>query len=466
MERTPVELWTKILAFLLRTPLLPHRDATFAQDIFTFSDGCNSERLERELAQVACRLRLVCHSWNYIVQQMRVKTVLCNINPGLAKYVPPHVLPNLLIDEETRPELLMAQRLEMWIPRECTCGKLCRSATSRQIFHQIRDILQDSNPKRALYVTRDLRKLEVLLPWRSVTQESPNLLLDRLPNVKVIYWTYVWTNRYFNDIIHHRVHQNLTHLNIDLTWEHIRRVGRPIDFRNLHFLRIYIAYTFAPIDAKQPGDHDLVTWAQFPRLQRLIIALDHVNNQVDEITSFLKAVSANLICLILDFRWEPASWFMPDFWDHFPSLVEIGSGFQMIPPIPPPPITMTPLSLIYQLSSLSSVYIPASTALVHTQVDQFIQDCKSWRIERLTVIESWREAHDVVSKIYREDSQVHACLYADLYERALDLGIDIRDRDETRITEPAGEHFMEALRELRLKESDVLSKFPPYDFMG
>ncbi|KIM24621.1 hypothetical protein M408DRAFT_331714, partial [Serendipita vermifera MAFF 305830] len=121
---------------------------------------------------------------------------------------------------------------------------------------------------------------------------------------------------------------------------------------------------------------------------------------------------------------------------------------------------------IYQLSSLSSVYIPASTALVHTQVDQFIQDCKSWRIERLTVIESWREAHDVVSKIYREDSQVHACLYADLYERALDLGIDIRDRDETRITEPAGEHFMEALRELRLKESDVLSKFPPYDFMG
>ncbi|KIM24620.1 hypothetical protein M408DRAFT_231668 [Serendipita vermifera MAFF 305830] len=461
MEKTPVEIWTTILSHLLHTPLLPHQDATFAQDIAIFAEGCDSDKLERESTQVACLLRLVCHSWNSIVRRIQIKCVRCNINPGNKTYAPTHVLPSLLNYGETRSELLMAQRLEIWIPRRCYCDRKCRSAVLDQDFQRMldsQDTTRDFNSESVLHATHDLPKLEVFIPWLPLVKVSPNLFLDRLPNLKVSYWAYLWTRLYFNDIIHHRSHQNLTHLNIELTWDNIRSVDRPVIFRVLRFLRIYITQSSSSIIPKVHESHDLATWAQFPRLQRLCLALDDIEGRLEEITLFLKAIGVNLAGLILEFPWDSTDWLMPDFWSHFPSLLEVGSGYQMIPPIPPPPITMTPPSLVYPLGSHTDVYIPSDevvTSFSPTPIDQFLQECNSWRIERLTVVESWQEAEEIVASLdfYREHNKAHACLSTELYERVQDLGIDIRDRDETRITEPAGKRFLEALGALKTRSS-------------
>lgn len=131
LERTPFEIWSAICALLLHTPLLPHYDATFAQHMATFSYNCRSTSLRHELDQIAYRLRLVCRAWNEMVLKGRPKIVCCSLYPDYAEYLPTNILPGLLQANDMRPELLGADRLEIWIPLACHSEDNCRPSITQ-----------------------------------------------------------------------------------------------------------------------------------------------------------------------------------------------------------------------------------------------------------------------------------------------------------------------------------------------
>ena len=80
VDRAPVEIWSQILALTIRSPLIPHPDATFAQSMDLLSDRCASERFTRELAQITGRLRQVCRSWDTLIQLLYPMVVYCNFD--------------------------------------------------------------------------------------------------------------------------------------------------------------------------------------------------------------------------------------------------------------------------------------------------------------------------------------------------------------------------------------------------
>lgn len=93
VERIPIELWSKIINFLLRSPLVPHQDTTFVESLAMLSYGCDSEDLVRGWVQTSLPLRLVCHGWNLLVQRAAPILVRCNFDDRHVTAVPANVLP-------------------------------------------------------------------------------------------------------------------------------------------------------------------------------------------------------------------------------------------------------------------------------------------------------------------------------------------------------------------------------------
>lgn len=302
------------------------------------------------------------------------------------------------------------------------------------------------------YVAQDLDNLEVLLPGFPLDRKFPKGFIDRLPNLKIMHWSHEWIQYHLTDIVQHPINQTLTYLRIELTWEDIRGTKRPIFFPNLRFLRIHITEAESGQILKKPGD-SLVTWARFPQLQRLWLALDLAYPQMDETVSFLKAVGANLIGLILDIPWGSPAWFMHDLWNYLPSLIDFGFGYSMMGSIPPPPAIVKPVNLVYRLMTCTSLYGTPNIGRRFTPLGEFFLACKMWRIKQLKMIESWHEAGDVVANINPHEERVERELGLSLafYECAHALGVEICDRDDVQVTEPAGKLFLEILKQYECK---------------
>ena len=93
VDRTPVEIWSNILTLLLPSPLFPQPDATLPQLMALFSIQCDSYRLDRDLAQVAGRLRGVCRSWDKLIRSIQPTTVYCNLEPQFKDFTWPGIVP-------------------------------------------------------------------------------------------------------------------------------------------------------------------------------------------------------------------------------------------------------------------------------------------------------------------------------------------------------------------------------------
>lgn len=448
--KTPTEIWASILSMLLRTPLLPQDDVTIAESLAAFSYDCDFDNLQRELCRVSTVLRLVCRSWDRLVQRIHPTVVIANLNTQYVKSVPIHVLPALLIKGNPNPKLQNAQRLEIWTPFECNCGQECRSALPSRTVERLqkKEIPIGRSSSNPFNPAQDLIRLEVINAKHYMGIESPISLLDRTPNLKVLSWAGEWTDAFFKTLIRHRIHQNLTHLKISLLWDHIHSLGSIVPFPNLRFLHFSILDRGFDATARKSNELGLENWAAFPRLQRLHLRLyiNQLQSRKDDLVAFLKAIGTNLSGLIYDVYGNASIWFEPDLWDLLPSLTEFGVADNLITSEPPPPpSTMKPLNLIYRFSDRADEITDISPE--NTMVDQFIDVCKQWRTEKMTMLQSWREAEIMMAEPIDEHSEYVIGTHVEFYERLAALGVVISDRDGVSIGEPEGQRFLEALKE-------------------
>lgn len=476
LERAPVEIWSSIFAILLQTPLLPQHDAKFAQHMSVFSYECNSHVMACDLYRIACRLRLVCRAWNEMVLWSRPTVVFCSLDPSYTNFLPAHILPGLLQDGDMRPELLKAERLEIWTPFTCPFGDECRSFILRSSVQKIREnreedeilpfgdwrsklvFLRKANPGVPI---KDLTRVKAFIPGPHLFSESPIPLFDRLPNLEILSWTSTWNHSFFGTMIHHKVHRNLTHLEISVQPRQIHALESPVDFTNLRFLSLYV-WDNGPI-AQEPLDNlDLATWANFPKLEGLYLTLSVQENiWYDEILSFLNSIGAKLSSLVLggprlsDFLCgtdQNSTWrFTTETWSLFPSLLNFGLQHNVITRCPPPPpITMQPPTLMYRfLGSVLPRYLPSGAATDKRNfklLDEVGRACEQWRTKQMTMYETWKDAEAQMLGPISLQSHLMVGGHVGFYERLIALGVEIRDRDGTLITEPAGTNFLQALK--------------------
>ncbi|KIM24618.1 hypothetical protein M408DRAFT_317392 [Serendipita vermifera MAFF 305830] len=456
--KTPTEIWASILSLLLRTPLLPRDDVTIAESLAVFSNGCDADRLYRDLCRISVSLRLVCSSWDRLVQRIHPTVVIANLNTNYVEELPAHVLPALSMEGKSRPELLKAQRLAIWTPFECSCGQECRSGLPSHTADPLRRMKKPTGLLNPFDPAQDLSRLEVFIFGSYGGLKSPVPLLDRAPNLRVLSWAVEWRDAYFEPPIHHRVHNNLTHLKISLRWDHIYSLKSPIPFHNLRFLHLSISDRISGEEyvatLRKPNDLGLENWAEFPILQRLHLSLcvDELQQRKDDLVAFLTAVGTNLSSLIYNVSYDRSIWFEPEFWDLFPSLVEFGLYDHLILTrweLSPPPKTMKPLNLIYQFSDYAHPSVDETPD--NTVLDQFISLCKRWRTEKMTILQPWRDAEIMMAEPIDDRSEYEIGTHVEFYERLVALGVVISDRDGVSIREPAGQRFLEALKEYEPK---------------
>lgn len=214
-------------------------------------------------------------------------------------------------------------------------------------------------------------------------------------------------------MIHHKVHQNLTHLRIHIQPSQLHVLKSPVNFINLRFLSLHLRGDRQLATQQTFGHLDLCTWAKFPKLEGLCLAFRLEKEWYDEVLSFLRGVGTNLLSLVLGgetlrkflcgTEQGSTGWFTTETWDLFPSLLNFGLYDDVVRRYPPPPpITRPPLNLIYRfIVGISPIYAPGKDCFSqhHESMEQVVQACAQWGTKQMTMFEAWHEAKSKVSGI-------------------------------------------------------------------
>ncbi|KIM27373.1 hypothetical protein M408DRAFT_24597 [Serendipita vermifera MAFF 305830] len=327
-----------------------------------------------------------------------------------------------ILANDVRPELLGAYRLEIWIPLACHSEDNCRPSITQDAWEEkykktfLRNIrnrlkfLPRSDPTAPI---RDLTRIRAFIPAPLLVSECPIPLFDRLPNLEILSWALGWQKSFLDSVIHHKVHQNLTHLQIHIQPSQVHALKSPVNFINLRFLSLHLRGD-RQLAARQTFGHlDLCTWAKFPKLEGLCLGIRLEMEWYDEVISFLRGVGANLLSLVLGgetlrkflcgTEQGSTGWFTTETWDLFPSLLHFGLYDDVVRRYPPPPpITRPPLNLIYRfIIGISPIYAPGNDCFSqhHESMEQVVQACAQWGTKQMTMFEAWHEAKSKVSGI-------------------------------------------------------------------
>ena len=353
----------------------------------------------------------------------------------------------------------------MWSPFGCSCQQTCRSYISRFAGCAIPTTRIRYNPSGLKYSSHPiapplyLAQVEVLvikfhrIGW-------PSNLLDHLSCLKALSWPETRRLNFVNATIQHNFHLRLTHLKVELHWADLYSRQRPLVFHPLQFLDFTVLH--GTHCNAQPGHLDLATWAEFPVLHSLHLAVSVTHAMImadtgtetqrkwDEVISLLKGVGPTLTGLTLDLPNEWRAWFRPGVWLSLPSLLEFGYK-QYLPTTnhPSPPEDMHPLNILFRLDEYAPS--PAETSSDQTLFDDFLETCRRWRTRRITMLQTWKEAERVLLSPINEWDCRRLPKRIDFYERVGALGVEICDRDGVHVTEAPGARFLEVLKNYEVK---------------
>lgn len=393
--------------------------------------------------------RLVCHDWNTVIQRLQPSLAICNFHQPNGK-VPPGVL-SPPFEERLSP----VQRLEVWTPYQCKCGANppCIHAEDEESHHST-----DRRYSLPFTPSTDLGRLVVFVAPCYMPQICPTSLLDRMTKLKALSWGDQWHRLYFEQILRHKVHQQLTHLSMRFSWNDPNRLYEPIHLPCLLHLSITIsAYGRGQPLAEGPKGLRLDNWAVLPALRSLEIDAAMMNGHSDMLYAFIASYGSRLRSLklgIFDFSSEISFTITRDMWEYLPCLVEFGPGMHLLTRDPsPPPAHIGPIDILF---SFKGDHLMGPLWTFQTLDDCFTtlsQVCDLWKTRVATMKQSWREVDDLIEnddvlRHYQEGANPLCNLpqYSRFYELLSDIGVEVRDCYGVSVTNPAGSRVLEKLR--------------------
>lgn len=88
IQKAPVEIWQRIFSFITTSSILPNKHDDILEVRPVFFVRCLSDALFRESELAVATLRLVCRSWNQVLQRLR-PTVVTGFIPRWVEYMIP-----------------------------------------------------------------------------------------------------------------------------------------------------------------------------------------------------------------------------------------------------------------------------------------------------------------------------------------------------------------------------------------
>lgn len=349
--------------------------------------------------------------------------------------------------EELDCALSRAQRIDAWKPFLCKCGERCRSSVlSRPSLSYDRPggVWTRRRPNRLPFISRvTLYRLQVFNASNQTSSENSLALLDRMPNLRVVRWVFEEPSESFLPICNHPVHRQLTHLSIHLEGENFRQITSPIHFSSLEVLVLSIRGIFTQTDVGWEN------WALFPKLRRLSLKMTGISNDAG-IVPFLVSVGLGLSSLMVDVDMKGSrrfSWFKPDTWYQLPSLVEFGPGIAAFTSvILPPPKDMKPLTIMVEGTQN---FFGDNTLIRPLPLEEFLAGCRSWRTERITMMDSWERMERKVKGMPFPPRR------SGFFASLIKLGVKVSDKEDSIITDPEGVRFLKVLEEAEVRTTNA-----------
>ncbi|KIM24614.1 hypothetical protein M408DRAFT_26906 [Serendipita vermifera MAFF 305830] len=465
-QRLPVEMWTLILTFAARCPLLPRSYLTFTQEQCLFSSQCDSACAAQRFIHDMVILRLVCRLWDAIILEIRPSVVYCNPEDMYTKLLPSHEPRRIRgnLDEPLEAQILEeAHRFEIWKPGKCTMGKACPLNAS--IFHREPTGRADMS---SLTITA-LKNVQVFrVPYYPNGPDHFSLALTSMPKLKVL--SVGRRNlKLFNVILEHPIRFQLTHLDIHLYREHMNKLVQPITFPLLQVLRI--SFTF-PTTA-DPRGLCLSTWAILPSIHSLHIRANLRASNIDELVDLLTLVGPRLTSLWLaidSYRSRFYTWFTPTMWNFFPLLTTLGPGLSLIgsdlaPPTYEVDFTPTTPGLLKLIMGFTGrVREMSQDSSSPSPIGEFIKRCTRLHITKIGFLRTWVEMTRILPFFEADmfgprNLPKHVAFYRALEEAR----IGVVDRDEVDIRGVDGERFLVVLGECEERARVAVEARPPQE---
>ncbi|KIM20929.1 hypothetical protein M408DRAFT_305897 [Serendipita vermifera MAFF 305830] len=421
VQRTPVEVWQMILLPLVESPLFPRSGDNVVDGKAIFSICCHSGWIYDKMEALRLHLRLVCQTWNAILD-------LKDAGHHLASYDHGYIYRKYRWDEDNRK----IRRIESIRP----CANCM---TEPEGYSQAIGIPGDDTTK--------LVSLLLFPSWEADADYQLEFItgvLDNAPQLRALEISEHEISRDdFTHIINHHALARITHLSVGLLEADSQALGAA-SFPAVQFLRLEVVN-------RDPQDH-VPNW-HFPSITSFYLHRDESlkkgGDLFEGLDQFIALHGEKLTSMLIDYtsmgRRDDSKPYHDDkkFWEWFPNLQLFGPAMGALGSLsrPPPQIKLTSLAI----RGLHIWNSSRTTYPLDVHIDELLQTCKNLGIKKLVMTNSWETPP-------YNDTTEHSSWSKRLFEETAANGIQIFDSDGFPATHPMAVRFIEGLRKDALRE--------------
>lgn len=424
VQQIPVEIWRSILLIAVESPVLPRPGDDVLDGLILFSWECQFRNFVLEAMRE--RLRLVCRTWNAILENEGVYFGLLHGN----------TLQQVSFAHKKRQKIRRIESNFFWArPSPDLERRLEESSEDREKF------LRSSNMEDVKYV----EFLHISTNYNLTNQcELAMDILSRATRIRAVeIHTIYMTPGALNNILDHSAFDRITHFSIIMIGNHGWQVGR-ISFPAVQCLRICTR-------ALSLSQEKYIDNWEFPSLTSLMLHRNYETGEsvFDGLGEFVAAHGKKVTSLNIEFTFPGelvSLWYPIDdiFWGQFPNLRLLAPGLGalgngLVPP--PPEVKLTSLGIPGMLP-LWKNYTPACfDGCIHP----LLRACRTLRVKQLVLLSSW----DAMASKFGAPTPGGFCRSGwskRLFEDAAVDGIEVVDIDRVPVADPQGVRFLEKLR--------------------
>jgi hypothetical protein len=324
--RTPVEIWIYILQLVIKTRLHCYDNESIVYDLELFAFGCKSGKQFIESERNRTNLRLVCRSWNSILQDAGDRLLMVN---STTDHFP---------SEEIYRS---ARRIELFHQlTPCSCTKLLCSRT-RCLLQRTNSSQDEPNE----FLNREYPCLEALLAHHINMRGQK--LPRHAPALRLLSWSLFGQDP---DTNYSTLH-NLTHLILSDIWPITMKTIQgeiflpQVTMLGLHFMPEYGEYfkSYAIIKA----------W-RFPKLRRLMLRGSCREESWSDIKGLITTcrITIRELGVTMNVSWEDGRYhrdYLDEVLDSLPNLVTFATRWANWTPLPSLSVNTTWSLLLFDI---------------------------------------------------------------------------------------------------------------------